>query len=174
MRLKTAACFCLLIGTSLAFGESKNPADYPLRIHIFGRSETTFYRYRGVDDAQGDGRANLFDGNDVHGVDFNFNCDRKLRASFGFETYPARWKKPGRELVVLFPVFGKAGAYWTCDLNTDVKSFVYFRHNGMMGSEPEPKFLNWMARHDYDPVHGKDVPVQPGAENPSEPSVPKQ
>lgn len=174
MRLRTAISFCLLATGCFALGESKKLSDYPLRIHIFGRSETSFYHHEWLDETQGDGRANLFEGNDVHGVDFSFNCGQKVRASFGYETYPARWRKPGRELVVLFPVFGKAGAYWTCDLNTDVKDFTYFRHNGQMGSEPESKFLDWMARHNYDPVHGKDVPTRPEPEAGAPPANPPQ
>jgi hypothetical protein len=141
-----------------------------MRIHIFSRSQTIFYHREWLDDTQGEGRANLFEGNDVHGVDFNYNCGRKLRSSFGYETYPARWRKPGRELVVLMPVFGKASAYWTCDLNTDVKDFVYTAHHGHMGAVPEQKILQWMARHNYDPVHGKDVPSwPPDAKNAAKP-----
>jgi hypothetical protein len=115
MRVLAVTVLCLLAASCLA--ESKNPADYPLRIHFFGRSQTSFYHHEWLDDAQGDGRADLFEASEVHGVDFSYNCEHKLRPSFGYETYAARWKKPGRELVVLFPVFGKSGSCWTCDLN---------------------------------------------------------
>jgi hypothetical protein len=164
MRLYHAACSCILVATSFLFAESKNPADYPLRIHIFGRDETNWYRFHAVEDSRGEGRANLFENNQVHGLDFNFDCAQKLKSSFGYETYPARWKKPGKELVVLLPVFGKTGSYFTCDLNTDMKDFTYFRHNGNLESEPMEQFQAWMVRHDYDPIHGKDVPLktQPG------------
>jgi hypothetical protein len=38
-----------------AAAESKNPVDYPLRLHIFGRSQTSFYysRARSLDETQG-------------------------------------------------------------------------------------------------------------------------
>jgi hypothetical protein len=152
--------------------ESKNPADYPLRIHIFNRSQTTFYYDRSADEAKGDGRANLFEDSQAHAVDFSFDCPQKLRASFGFETYPARWKKPGQVLVVLLPVFGRSNAYFTCDLKTDVKNFAYAAHNGRMGSEPVENFKAWMVRHDYDPEHGKDVPtrIQPPPEGAPQPA----
>src|SRR5579875_1128192 len=107
--------------------ESKNMADYPLRIHIFGRNETTFYHHHAMDEAKGEGRANLFENGEAHGVDFSFDCSEKLKDSFGYETYPAKWKKPGKELVVLLPVFGQTGKYFTCDLKTDVKDFAYMR-----------------------------------------------
>jgi len=172
MRLWKIVPLWLLAASCLIMAEDKKPADYPLRISIFGRSQTTFYRFHEVDEAKGDGRANLFDGNGVHGVDFNYDCSQKLRASFGYETYPARWKKPGKELVVLFPVFGKTGSYWTCNLNTDVKDFTYFRRrDGELASEPEAQYVDWMTRHNYDPVHGKDTPTQ-AAPPPAAPSAP--
>ena len=161
MRLARFGTFAIL--AVLAAGvraESKNIADYPLRIHIFGRSETTFYHHESIDEARGEGRANLFENGEAHGVDFSFSCSEKLKASFGYETYPARWKKPGKELVVLFPVFGETGKYFTCDLKTDVKDFAYTRHNGSMGSESIADFKAWMVKHDYDPEHGKDVPAR--------------
>ncbi len=166
MRFHRAACSCILAASSLLFAESKNPADYPLRIHIFGRSETNWYRFHNVEDSRGEGRANLFENNEVHGVDFVFDCSQKLKDSFGYETYPAKWKKPNKELVVLLPVFGETGKYFTCDLNTDMKDYAYFRHNGNLESEPAAEFEAWMVRHDYDPVHGKDVPVKTQAEGP--------
>lgn len=159
MRASRILCLCLLAPLVL-LAESKNPADYPLRIHIFNRSQTTFYYDRSADEAKGDGRANLFEDSQARAVDFSFDCPQKLRASFGFETYPARWKKPGQVLVVLLPVFGRANSYFTCDLKTDVKNFAYAARNGHMGSEPVENFKAWMVRHDYDPEHGKDVPIQ--------------
>jgi hypothetical protein len=143
--------------------ESKNLADYPLRLHIFGRNQTTFYYRRDEDEAKGDGRADLYENGEAHGVDFSYDCGYKVRTSFGYETYPARWKKPGRELVVLLPVFGKSGQFFTCDFNTDVKDFTYAMGKDGLRSEPVPKFKEWMQRHDFDPEHGKDVPVRGNA-----------
>ncbi len=152
-----------LSGTAAA--ESKNPADYPLRLHIFGRNQTSFYysRARSLDETQGDGRANLYENSEARGVDFNYRCDYKLRPSFGYETYPARWKKQGKQLVVLLPVFGQAGKFFTCDFNTDVKEFAYAQGRDGLRSEPVPQFKLWMQRHDYDPEHGKETPVRAAA-----------
>lgn len=164
MRLSSVLRLCALLAVAACalpgHAESKNPADYPLRIHIFGHNQTTFYSHRMIDEAKGDGRANLFANGEVHGVDFSYSCSEKLRSSFGFETYPAKWKKPGRELVVLFPEFGKAGSYWTCDLKTDVKDSAYWLHNGSMGEESPAEFKAWMVKHEYDPEHGKNTPVK--------------
>jgi hypothetical protein len=150
--------------SGMAVGESKNPADYPLRLHIFARSQTTFYHRREEEEAKGDGRADLYEGGMARGVDFNYECAYKVRPSFGYETYPARWKKPGQELVVLLPVFGQAGKFFTCHFSTDVKDFAYAQGRNGMHSEPVAQFKEWMQRHDYDPEHGKEVPVRMGGD----------
>jgi hypothetical protein len=150
---------CLVLSGTLLNGESKNIADYPLRVHIFNRNETTFYQNRLAEEAKGEGRANLFENGSVHGVEFTFDCEQKLKASFGYETYPAKWKKPGQELTVLFPVFGKSNAYFTCNLKTAVKDYAFAAHNGSLGSEPPDQFKAWMVKHDYDPEHGKNMPT---------------
>ena len=144
--------------TSAIHAESHNPADYPLRIHIYRRNETTFYRNRQTEEAKGEGRANLFEGGEPKGVDFQFECDTKLQTSSGYETFPAKWKKPGQELVILQPQFGKNG-YDTCRLKVMVKDFVYVTRNGNLNSEPISVFKQWMTKHDYDPEHGKNTPT---------------
>lgn len=160
MRFSRFLCAALIFSSLWLSAESKDPADYPLRIHIFGRTQMTFVHNRAVDEARGDGRANLFANGEVHGVDFSYDCSHQFRPSLGFETYPAKWKKPNQELVVLFPVFGKANAYFTCTLKTDVKKdTAYFMHDGRMDSEPSDRFRAWMTKHEYDPEHGKNEPV---------------
>jgi hypothetical protein len=152
--------------------ESHNPADYPLRIHIYRRSETTFYHNRQAEEAKGEGRANLFENGEPKGIDFQFECDTRLQTSSGYETFPAKWKKPGQELVILQPQFGKSG-YDTCRLKVMVKDFVYVSRNGNLNSEPADVFKQWMRKHDYDPEHGRNIPVQVApADNPDRPAAP--
>ena len=162
--MRTTRAFCglfILIVTAVSLhADSKNPADYPLRLHIFGRTETSFYHLHALDEAKGEGRANLFENGEPRGVDFSFDCSQKVKTSFGFETYPAKWKKPNQELVVLFPVFGKSNAYFTCTIKTRMKDYAYVRRNGQLESESPAQFKAWMAKHDYDPEHGKNVPVK--------------
>ena len=154
----------LALSCASASAQGKNPADYPLRVHVFSRTETTFYHNRYPDEAKGEGRLNLFANGEVHGVDFSFDCPEKLKDSFGYETYPAKWKKQDKELSVLLPVFGKSGSYFTCTLKTDVKSFAYTQHDGRMSSEPSEAFKAWMVKHEYDPEHGKDSPTKAEAQ----------
>jgi hypothetical protein len=161
MRRSIFFVICTLVGSfaPVVQAESHNPADYPLRIHIYRRNETTFYHNRQTEEAKGEGRANLFEGGEPKGVDFQFECDTKLQTSSGFETFPARWKKPGQELVILLPQFGRNG-YDTCRLKVMVKDFVYVAHNGNLTTEPASAFKQWMTRHEYDPEHGKNTPIQ--------------
>jgi hypothetical protein len=159
---------CLLLSASMLNGESKNMADYTLRIRVFSKDSTNFYYSRNVEESKGEGRGDLFENDDVIGVDFNFACDQKFKASFGYETYPARWKKPGQVLTVLLPVFGKSNTYFTCNLNTAVKDTVYIRNNGLMSEEPPAKYKAWMVKYDYDPVHGKNTPKNLSAKEKSE------
>lgn len=168
-RLSSFILFTLFASFAVAIhAESRNPADYPLRIHIYRRNETTFYHYTQTQEAKGEGRANLFEGGEPKGVDFQFECDTRLQTSSGYETFPARWKKPGQELVILQPQFGRNG-YDTCRLKVLVKDFVYVSHEGNLMSEPVDAFKQWMTKHDYDPEHGKDTPTRtaPAAANPT-------
>jgi hypothetical protein len=45
-------------------------------------------------------------------------------------------------------------------MQVDMKDSVYFKHNGMLDEEPAAKFKEWMARHQYDPEKGKNLPVE--------------
>ena len=165
MRISRLLIACLLAFPLAVSAESKNLADYPLRLHVFGRNQTTFYHNHVEDEAKGDGRANLFENGLAHAVNFSYECSEKVRASFGFETYPAKWKKPGQELVVLMPVFGKSNSYFTCNFKTDVKDFTYeASKNGLVSVRPE-EYKSWMVKHDYDPEHGKNMPARVQPEN---------
>ena len=157
--LPALLCTALVVPATAVHADDKNPGDYPLRLHIFNREEMTHY-HRGVEDfSKGTGRANLFVNGEVHAVDFRFDCNQKIESSIGFETYKAKWLKPGQKLAVLFPVFGVSGKYFTCDLDTDVKPDVaYFTKSGSINTEPSAAFKAWMQKHNYDPEHDKNAP----------------
>jgi hypothetical protein len=152
---------CFLIATApLAAG--RNMADYPLRVHIYQYNAHSHYYgpTRTLDEVDGEGRANLYENGAPRGFEFSYRCGDRLRASPGYETYMARWKKSGRTLEVLLPQFGKPGAFDSCEMQVDMKDSVYFKHNGMLDEEPAAKFKEWMARHQYDPEKGKNLPVE--------------
>jgi hypothetical protein len=59
-----------------------------------------------------------------------------------------------------------------CDLAVTLKEdTAYVKHNGLMDEEPAAKFKDWMVRHQYDPEHGLNQPVNPPAE-PAQPAQP--
>ena len=151
-------------------------ADYPLRVHIIQNSNRTHYHDRIMDYVDGEGRGDLYENGQPRGFDYGFHCSDRVRFSPGYETYPARWKKAGRELEILQPVMGKPGAMWACDLKVDMKDMVYIRRNGMVDQEPVAVFKEWMEKRQYDPEHGKNEPTaatpapgdasSPGADTP--------
>ena len=151
----------MIAATTATIGaaQSKKLDEYPLRVHIFRRAETTFYHMRVAEQAKGEGRANLFENSQARGMDFQFNCANQLQTSSGYETFPAKWKKPNQELEVLMPEFGKPDKYDKCKLQVQMKDFAYVQHNGVLGVEPSERFKEWMVKHDYDPERGKNTPT---------------
>jgi hypothetical protein len=148
----------LIFLSPLAPAESHNPADYPLRVHIYRLNRHTRY-FRGmVEWVDGEGRANLFENGDPKGLDFAYTCSDRFMNSSGFETYPAKWKKSGRSLILLLHQIGSTSMD-TCELKVDVKDFAYVSHNGVLTTEPTSVFKEWMIKQQYDPEHGKDQPA---------------
>jgi hypothetical protein len=80
----------------VAWAGKWSAADYPLRVHIFQFNAHSHYYNRVLDAVDGEGRANLYENGQPN--DFSYQCGARLMVSPGFETYLARWKKPGREL----------------------------------------------------------------------------
>jgi hypothetical protein len=152
---------CLMLAIAVPAG-GRTAADYPLRIQVLDVNWHSHYNQnRVLDFVDGEGRANLFENKEPRGFDFGYTCNERFRGSMGYETYMARWKKPGRELEILVPVMGKPGVGDACVLKVDMKDTVYFKHNGMTGEEPAAVLKDWMEKHQYDPEHGKNDPVMP-------------
>lgn len=165
--LRTAGILTLL---SVIAAAGPSPADFPLRVHMFQVSQHSHYRRGSLDYVDGEGRANLFENSNPQGFDFGYRCGRRLLVSPGYETYPARWKKSGRQIDILLPVMGKPGEMSACNLQVEMKDTVYFRHNGILGEESEATLKDWMQKHEYDPEHGKNLPIMPPA--PPQPNDP--
>jgi hypothetical protein len=159
--------FCLFSSTVALAGGYKL-ADYPLRVHIFSFNSHSHYYERQVSWVDGEGRANLFENSEPRGFEFSYRCGERLRKSDGFETYLARWKKPGRTLEILLPVLGKPDAADSCELKVEMKDGIVYRwRNGAMVEQPAAQFKEWMIKHEYDPEHGKNVPVMPAQKAPA-------
>ena len=165
--------FCVMFAAIAAAKSS--PADYPLRIHIFQFSAHYHYYNSNLDRADGEGRANLYENGEPRGLDFNYECSIRIMASEGYETYMARWKKPGRELEILFPVIGgNPGQTNSCDLKVTLKDGLAFtKRNGLFNEIPAEQFKAWMIKYGYDPEHGKNLPASaPAAGQPAAAPVP--
>jgi hypothetical protein len=149
---------------SLIAHAGTNLAQYPLRVHIFQHNEHNHYWAGSLQSVDGEGRANLFENGAPRAFDFSFRCADRIMTSSGFETYPAKWKKPGQSLEVLYPVMGKPGSMHSCEFKVDMKDFAYFRRNGNTFTEPIAAYRQWMDKHQYDPEHDKNEPINPAAE----------
>jgi hypothetical protein len=146
---------CLLFSSAVLAG-SHNPADFPLRVHIYTHNGISHYREHSLQSVDGEGRANLFENGEPRGFDYRYNCENRLMNSSGFETYPARWKKPGKALEVLLPAMGGV-----CELKVEVKQDVVYHKDKdkSVTEEPAANYKAWMNRVQYDPEHGKNLPV---------------
>jgi len=163
VRVGAVALALVLLGTA-SLAESHDPADYPLRLHIFKVSSHVHRRHGLVWWVEGEGRANIFDNGNPAGIDFAYRCGDRFMDSSGYETYPAKWKRPGETLVILTHRIG-SDTTEPCDLKVDVKEFVYLGRNSEQTGSPEV-LKQWMIDHHYDPEHGLNEPV--GAPTPSQ------
>lgn len=155
----TATVVALLL--PLSGFAAHNPADFPLRVHIFNHNGYShYYGFNGVrslEGVDGEGRANLYENSQPRAFDFHYQCEERLMNSEGFDTLPARWKKANVELEVLLPLSGK-----TCRFHVVMKDGVaYHSPNGRFGEMPADKFKEWMDKYQYDPEHGKNMPLKP-------------
>jgi hypothetical protein len=159
----------IVLGSAAAHAASHNPENYPLRVHVYAASNRVFYSSNhSVEFVDGDGKGNLFENSEPKGFDFSFRCSREVTYSSGYETYPARWKKPGVSLEILLPIMGKPNATDACELKVLMKdAMAYHTRNGVIYEEPSTAYKEWMDRVHYDPEHGMNQPVEPAQSTPS-------
>jgi hypothetical protein len=148
-----------LVALSVFFGApsvasaKRNLADYSLRVYIYGTHwNQDRWGYHAF------GRANLFDDKGVpRGVEFTYDCSEHMMASEGNEAYPAKWKKPGQSVEVVFGEIGAApDSLHACEMKISEKSFVFYRQAGVVGTESAQDF---MAHHkDQMPAIGASKP----------------
>jgi hypothetical protein len=51
-----------------------------------------------------------------------------------------------------------------CELWVEMKDFAYYKHDGMVDTEPATAFKEWMEKSQYDPEHRKNEPITSGPE----------
>lgn len=162
--LSTIAC-CLALSTVVLAG-GPDPADYPLRVNIL--TYTSHSRHtregKGFSDApdysDGLGQGDLFENGVPRGFNFTYSCIDALRASSGYETFPARWKKTDKTITVLLPEPGKPWNWVGCDLRAEMRpGLAYFWQDGSVVERASAVLKDWMMKHQWDPEKGKDQPV---------------
>jgi hypothetical protein len=148
MRLRNVGFIVLgLLVSALAapaFAAPKNPADYPLRVHIYRTHWSTGaegpYIYEFYDTGfHGYGRANLFDGPETNAMEYTFECDTHFLKSDTDEAYLARWKKPDHVIEMLVSTIG-SDKMKTCQLKVTLKNTVYYKHNGELISLTQERY----------------------------------
>jgi hypothetical protein len=169
---------CLALAATVLAG-GPDPADYPLRVHIFkfvsqsrhGRESRTMSDSPNYVDGQG--VADLFENGEPRGFMFGYSCMDSLRTSGGYATFPARWKKKEKTLEVLLPEVGKPWNNVSCDLRAEMRPGLAFcLRNDEVAEESAAVFKEWMVKHQYDPEKGKDDPLA-GDDGPMGPTEPQ-
>jgi hypothetical protein len=156
---------CLALSAD-ARAAGPDPSNYPLRVHVLkfvSRTAQPKNKTTTSDDpnyTDGMGIADLFENGQPRGFEFNYSCTEPMKASGGYGTYPARWKKREKTLEILLPRVGKPWELQTCDLNAElISGLVFVWNNDKVAEESAAAFRDWMVKHQYDPENGKDEPV---------------
>jgi|SRR6185437_2313086 len=140
--LVTVVMFCAVL--SLFAG--KNPADYPLKVHIlqqaWGSHNLRYNEYKAT------GRGNVWEGDAVHGFDFTYDCSFGIRRTARNEPYLAKWRKPQLRLALLASQIGRNGKYQECELQTTVRDGVYILNNGGITEMSQSDYKTWKTKQD--------------------------
>jgi hypothetical protein len=142
----------------------RNPEDYPLRVHIYDKHEhrtrpgrAFAYTYAGH------GRGNVIDGDEIHAMEYDYNCVDSFLVSEAGEDYPAKWKRPGLSLELLIGVIGSDTRTHACELKVALKDYVFLYANGKLTQISPEEYQARQSAHaereqalaprDLDPAH---------------------
>jgi hypothetical protein len=126
-RLRSFSWFLLIaivlggIAVQPAAAKPRDMSLYPLRVRIL-ESDT----------AHASGRANLIDGQEVHGFDFSFRCPIHYMTSVGNQAYAAKWITQGKTLEVVSGTIGDEKHTEVCVFRITLYDYVYHLQNGML------------------------------------------
>jgi hypothetical protein len=104
-----------------AAAKPRDMSLYPLRVRIL-ESDT----------AHASGRANLIDGQEVHGFDFSFRCPIHYMTSVGNQAYAAKWITQGKTLEVVSGTIGDEKRTEVCVFRITLYDYVYHIQNGLL------------------------------------------
>jgi len=123
---------------------SKNPADYPLKVHILQQNWSSHNNYR--NEFKGTGRGNLWEGNLIHAFDYTYDCSFRLARTARNVPYLGKWKQPHLRLALLAPKIGKEDKYQECTLETTVHPGVYILGGGGITEMSQADYQAWKAK----------------------------
>lgn len=156
---------CLAIQTP-ALAARHDADGFPLRVHILKfisqprDTRSGPNRTDSLDSVDGRGVADLFENGDPQGFTFSYSCVDGVKASGGYGSFPARWKKQQKVLEVLIPETGKPQNLETCALRTEMRPGLAFCwKNGAVAEESAAILKQWMVKHKYDPESGRVDPI---------------
>lgn len=145
----------------LSIVAGKNPADYPLKVHIlqqaWGSHNLRYNEYKAT------GRGNVWEADAVHGFDFTYDCSFGIRRTARNEPYLAKWKKPQLRLTLLAGQIGKNGKYQECELQTTVRDGVYIMNDGGITEMSQADYKTWKAKRDAAREGGQAATNDPSA-----------
>ncbi len=148
-----AILFCF---SAFAFA-SKNPADYPLKVHILQQNWSSHNNYR--NEFKGTGRGNIWEGDLIHAFDYSYECSFGVRRTARNQPYLAKWKKPQLSLALLAPQIGKEDKYQECTLKTTVHNGVYILGQGGITEMPQEEYKDWKAKRQENSIVPGPAPV---------------
>jgi hypothetical protein len=156
---------CLGISTA-ALASGPDPADYPLRVHImkFISQPRDTRGHKNLSDVpdfvDGRGVADLFENGEPQGFQFSFSCMGGMKASSGYGSFPARWKKKDKALEILLPETGKPWNMVSCELQAAMRpGLVFYWKDGTLAEESAQVLKAWMEKHKYDPEKSEAEPA---------------
>jgi len=123
---------------------SKNPADYPLKVHILQQNWSSHNNYR--NEFKGTGRGNVWEGDLIHAFDYSYECSFGVRRTARNQPYLAKWKQPRLRLALIAPQIGKENKYQECTLKTTVHDGVYFLGQGGITEMSQEEYKDWRAK----------------------------
>jgi hypothetical protein len=127
LRCLVFVCEGVVALTSFAGASELDQSAYPLRVQVMHTGwHRTAWR------ATGFGKADLKEDGQVQGLDYTFDCREPFLASKGGDSYMARWKNVGSELVILTRTVGDPNKYSECDLKVTVHSYAFQVLNGQL------------------------------------------
>ena len=122
----------------------KEPADYPLKVHILQQNWSShnlrYSEYRAA------GRGNIWEGDSVRGFDFTYDCSFGLTRTARNQPYLAKWKKTSVRLEVLAEQIGKSEKFHECELKTTIREGVYIATGTGLNEMSQEEYKAWKAK----------------------------